>query len=200
VNPRGSYGFRLSHVSRAEDREPEAEPREPRRGFWPLLALLVVAAGVLIGLQARRPEPVNAWAGRALPPLEVDGWLNTEKPLTAEDLRGNVVLVDFWATTCGYCLRHVPQLAEFHKRYGKQGVLLVGLTAEPASVVDGIKQVVEVTGIDWPTGYGAGVAFNALGVFGTPTYVLYDRTGRSVWGGHSLDGLEEATVAALARK
>jgi hypothetical protein len=33
---------------------------------------------------------------------------------------------------------------------------------------------------------------------GIPMYILYDRSGVSVWGGHSLDGLDEATIAALA--
>ncbi|MEX0611609.1 MAG: redoxin family protein [Pirellulales bacterium] len=183
-----------------ESQEPELpQVRERSGGFWPLLGLLVVAGAVLIGLQARRPEPVSQWVGRALPPLDAGGWLNTDKPLTADDLRGKVVLVDFWTTTCGYCLRHMPEIAEFHQRFGERGVLVVGLTPEPAQAVERVKQVVEVAGIDWPIGYGAGVAFNALGIFGTPTYVLYDRTGRSVWGGHSLDGLEDAAVAALAK-
>jgi hypothetical protein len=38
-----------------------------------------------------------------------------------------------------------------------------------------------------------------LGIHGTPTYILFDRTGRSVWGGHTLDGLDDAAVAALAK-
>ena len=41
--------------------------------------------------------------------------------------------------------------------------------------------------------------YDLLGIRATPTYVLFDRTGRSVWAGHSLNGLEEAAVAALAK-
>jgi thiol-disulfide isomerase/thioredoxin len=174
-----------------------------RRGaFWPMFALLVAAAGVLIALQSRqprRPGPFNEWVGRALPPLEVAGWMNTDRPLSAEDLRGKVVLADFWATWCQPCLRGMPELAEFHERFGKQGVVVIGLTEEPAEAAERVQQVIDRTEIDWPIGYGAGLAFEALGIYGIPTYVLYDRTGHSVWGGHSLEGAEEAAVAALAR-
>jgi thiol-disulfide isomerase/thioredoxin len=191
----------VGQESRAESQEPESngEPRARSGPLWPLVALLLVAAGVLVSMQLRRPAPIGQWEGRALPPLEVDGWLNTE-PLSAETLRGQVVLVDFWSTTCGACLQHMPELARFHQRFGEQGVIIVGLTPEPAHTAERIERVVDTMDIDWPIGYGAGVAFNALGIYGTPTYVLYDRTGRSVWGGHALDGLEEATIAALAKK
>ncbi len=55
-------------------------------------------------------------------------------------------------------------------------------------------------GLDWPVGYDAQMAYDAMGIYGTPTYFLYDRSGRSVWGGHSLDGLEDAVVKVLAEK
>jgi thiol-disulfide isomerase/thioredoxin len=172
---------------------------EQRGAAWPLLALLVVAGGVLVALQARRPEPFNRWVGRALPPLEAAGWLNTQRPLSADELRGKVVLVDFWATWCQPCMRHMPELVEYHQRFTGRGVTIVGLTAEPAEAAERVEQTVERVGMEWPIGYGASLAYNALAIPGTPTYILYDRTGRSVWGGHSLDGLEDATVAALAR-
>ena len=171
-----------------------------RGGFWPLLGLLVVAAGVLIALQSRRPQPVvSEWVGRALPPLEVGGWLNADRPLSTEDLRGKVVLVDFWATWCQPCVQHMPEVVEFHERFAGRGVTIVGLTREPPAAVDRVKLVIERLEIAWPIGYGADLAFDSLAVRAIPTYVLYDRTGRSVWGGHSLNGLEDATVAALAR-
>jgi len=165
-----------------------------------MLLLVVVAAGVLIVLQKRRPEPAGEWVGRALPPLEVGGWLNTDRPLATDDLRGKVVLVEFWATWCPPCVRHMPEVVEFHERFASRGVTVVGLTSESAQAIETVRQFVERMEIEWPIGYDAGVAFNALGVRGIPTYVLYDRTGRSVWGGHSLRGLEDATVAALAKQ
>ena len=55
-------------------------------------------------------------------------------------------------------------------------------------------------GMDWPNGYDAQLAYQMLDIYGTPTYLLYDQSGRSVWGGHSLDGLEDAVTALLAEK
>lgn len=173
---------------------------EPRSAAWPLLVLLILAGAALVAIQMRRPKPPNPWVGRGLPPLEAGGWLNTAGPLSADDLRGKVVLVDFWATSCPTCLSHTPELVEFHKRFRDHGLTLVGLTHESGEEIERVRQYVESAGIDWPIGYGAGFTFELMGIAGTPTYVLYDRSGHSVWGGHTLDGLNEAAVAALAKK
>jgi thiol-disulfide isomerase/thioredoxin len=183
----------------AFDDTPPPETHHSSR-TWPLFALLLLAAVTLIAIQWRRPKPRNPLVGLSLPPLEAAGWLNAEKPLTAADLRGRVVLVDFWATDCPPCVSDAPDLVEFHNRFREHGVVMVGLTPEPASDLDRVKQFVESSKIGWPIGYGAAFTFEMMGIVGTPTYILYDRTGRSVWGGSSLDGLEDAAVAALAKK
>ena len=165
-----------------------------------LFALLVLAAVTLLVMQAGRPGPPEPLVGLALPPLEVDGWLNTEGPLTAGDLRGQVVLVNFWSTSCPTCVVDVPNLVEFYEKFHDQGLTIVGLTPETATL-GYLEQFVEsAPGLEWPIGYGAGFVFELMSIPGTPTYILYDRTGRSVWAGHSLDGLEDAAIAALAAK
>jgi thiol-disulfide isomerase/thioredoxin len=165
-----------------------------------LVLLIVVAGAALVAIQLRRPKPPNPLVGLGLPPLEAGGWLNVDTPLSADALRGNIVLVDFWATDCPSCVSDMPELVEFHKQFAERGVKVVGLTHEPTTERERVRQYVEQAGIDWPIGYGAGFTFELAGVHATPTYMLFDRTGRSVWGGHSLDGLEDATLAALARE
>jgi thiol-disulfide isomerase/thioredoxin len=170
--------------------------------FWALFVLLVAAAAILIALQSGRPRPGGgAFVGRPFPPLDAAGWINTKGPLTAEDLRGKIVLVDFWASDCLPCVREVPQLIEFNKRYRDLGVVIVGLSLETGQRAGHLKSLIETRdGLNWPNGYGAQMAYEVLDVYGTPTYFLYDRSGRSVWGGHSLDGLDEAVAALLAKK
>jgi thiol-disulfide isomerase/thioredoxin len=167
------------------------------------VAVIVVAGIVLYTMQARRPERPNAanpYAGQPLPPLHVAGWLNTDRPLGDADLRGKVVLVDYWATWCRPCVRGIPDLIEFNRRFRDAGVLVVGLTSEHGAAVENVKNFVKLKpGMDWPIGYGAGQTFQMMGIEGIPTYMLYDRSGACVWGGHSLAGVEKAVVEALAK-
>jgi thiol-disulfide isomerase/thioredoxin len=53
-------------------------------------------------------------------------WLNSD-PLTAEDLRGRVVLVDFWTYSCVNWLRTLPHLSAWHARYRDRGLVLIGV-------------------------------------------------------------------------
>jgi thiol-disulfide isomerase/thioredoxin len=58
---------------------------------------------------------------------EIEGeWLNSS-PLKLSALRGRVVLVDFWDYTCVNCLRTLPSLREWHERYGKLGLTVIGV-------------------------------------------------------------------------
>ena len=75
-------------------------------------------------------------AGAALPVLGRapdftgnDSWLNTrgDRPLSLRELRGRVVLVDFWTYTCINCLRTFPALRAWHERYARDGLVIVGV-------------------------------------------------------------------------
>ena len=177
------------------------EQEGPRGSTWPLVALLVLAAATLLTLQMRRPKMADPIVGQPLPPFDAAGWLNTDRPLTADDLRGKIVAIDFWASWCGPCAVSLPDLVAFHERYRDQGVMLVGLSDEPSTDLDKIQRFVRrVEGARWPIAYGAWLAYQVTGIEALPTYVLYDRTGRAVWSGATVDELEDAVVALLAKK
>jgi thiol-disulfide isomerase/thioredoxin len=165
-----------------------------------MIVLIVAAVVLLLVARWRQPRPPNEWAGRSLPPLEAAGWLNTDGPITADDLRGKVVLVDFWLTTCGPCVAAMPDLASIKQRYHDRGLVVVGLTPETESEVDLNRFMKAAPDIDWPIGYGAIADFNYMDIFATPTYVVYDRSSRSTWGGHSLTQAEDAVIEALAKQ
>jgi thiol-disulfide isomerase/thioredoxin len=191
-------------VSRVESREPDANSRAAPKSdgggsSWGLIALIVVAAGALVVMQMRRPRVDDSQPSLPLPPLDAAGWLNTDRPLTAADLRGKIVVVDFFASWCGPCAQELPRLVEFSRRYRGQGVQVVGLSNEPPAKLAAIQQfITRVPGVDWPVAYGAVLAGEMLGIEWLPTYVLYDRTGQSVWTGGSVERLEDAVVALLA--
>ena len=87
------------------------------------------------------------------PPLDgaVD-WLNS-KPLTAESLRGKVVLVDFWTYSCINCLRTLPYVKAWAEKYGPQGLVVVGVHAPEFAFerdVGNVKKAVKDLGVTYP--------------------------------------------------
>jgi cytochrome c biogenesis protein CcdA/thiol-disulfide isomerase/thioredoxin len=60
---------------------------------------------------------------------DTERWFNTPggRPLTMKGLRGRVVLIDFWTYTCVNCIRTLPYLNGWEKRYGKDGLTIVGV-------------------------------------------------------------------------
>ncbi len=101
--------------------------------------------------------PVNPSAepgaiGSLVPALtNVSGWVNTE-PFAISDLRGQVVLVDFWTYTCINCLRTLPYLKDWHAKYDDLGLEIVGVHApefEFEKVRDNVVAAVEKHGLGW---------------------------------------------------
>ena len=62
-----------------------------------------------------------------MPELGQDPWLNTPTALTKEQLRGKVILVDFWDYTCINCLRTLPYIREWERRYADRGLVIIGV-------------------------------------------------------------------------
>jgi thiol-disulfide isomerase/thioredoxin len=79
-------------------------------------------------------------------------WINSS-PLSLKALRGQVVLVDFWDYTCVNCIRTLPYLREWHKRYSTQGLTIVGVHAPEfyfASVSELVQLAVRDFGLEYP--------------------------------------------------
>jgi cytochrome c biogenesis protein CcdA/thiol-disulfide isomerase/thioredoxin len=87
------------------------------------------------------------------PPLHADGaWINA-KPLTLAQLRGKVVLVDFWTYSCINCLRTLPHLKAWYAAYHDKGLVIVGVhTPEFAfeHVTSNVRAAVERLGVRYP--------------------------------------------------
>ena len=57
----------------------------------------------------------------------IDKWLDTDKPLTIDGLKGKVVLVDFWTYTCINCIRTLPHVTAWYDKYKNDGFVVVGV-------------------------------------------------------------------------
>src|SRR5205823_2972465 len=81
-----------------------------------LVWLLGPTAGLLQGQVAR---------GRPAPPLDGGvAWLNTAGPIKINDLKGKVIVLDFWTFCCINCLHTLPDLAKLEKKYEKELVVI----------------------------------------------------------------------------
>lgn len=56
----------------------------------------------------------------------ISHWLNSD-PLTVADLKGNVVLIQFWTFTCINCQRTLPYITRWHQKYAAQGLSVIGV-------------------------------------------------------------------------
>ncbi|HWP93485.1 MAG TPA: redoxin domain-containing protein [Thermodesulfobacteriota bacterium] len=63
-----------------------------------------------------------------IPELAGGKWINSEE-ISVKELRGKVILVDFWDYTCVNCIRTLPYLKEWHRRYRDKGLIIIGVHA-----------------------------------------------------------------------
>jgi thiol-disulfide isomerase/thioredoxin len=86
-----------------------------------------------------RATRATNWLGeKKMPPLRgAVEWLNS-KPLDAEDLRGKVVLVDFWTFTCINWRRTLPYLRAWQAKYQQGGLVIIGIHTPEFTQVDAL--------------------------------------------------------------
>jgi thiol-disulfide isomerase/thioredoxin len=89
----------------------------------------------------------------SLPSLSgADGWLNSP-PLTANGLRGKVVVVDFWTYSCINCLRSIPYVNAWWNKYKDHGLVVIGVHSPEFAFeksVDNVRSAVARLGITYP--------------------------------------------------
>jgi cytochrome c biogenesis protein CcdA/thiol-disulfide isomerase/thioredoxin len=102
---------------------------------------------------AEAPTPNALPVEGSLPSLNgAVEWLNSP-PLTPEQLKGKVVLVDFWTYSCINCLRSIPYVRAWAEKYKDQGLVVIGVHAPEFAfekTIGNVKQAVAKLKIDYP--------------------------------------------------
>lgn len=139
--------------------------------FWAvLLFALIVFPGCKpsqesAGLSPQKPAPV--WTLK-----DLDG-----KDVSFAQFKGKVVVIDFWATWCGPCKVEIPGYIELQKKYGKDGLAIIGISIDqngPAQV----KKFVEKNGMNYQVLMADDAIVAAFGDFTSiPTTFLINREG-----------------------
>ncbi len=110
-------------------------------------------------------------------------WFNTpgDRPLTLRSLRGRVVLVDFWTYSCINCLRTLPYLEAWDKRYRKDGLTIVGVHSPEFPFekdAGNVEEAIQANGIDYPVAQDNDLAtWNAWGNQYWPAEYFVDSQG-----------------------
>ena len=119
--------------------------------------------------------------GVPAPGIRASGWLNSD-PLDAADLRGKVVLYEFWTFGCINCRHVLPHVKAWYDRYAADGLVVVGVhtpefgyEADPSAVADFVRE----NGIRYPVALDPdGTVWQAFGNRYWPQFSLHDRDGR----------------------
>lgn len=72
------------------------------------------------------PDDSDKWSGKPAPELSRGEWINS-KPLKLSELRGQVVLIEFWTFGCYNCRNTIPYVNQWQKKYGGEKFKIIGV-------------------------------------------------------------------------
>ena len=112
------------------------------------MSALLISTGV-----ARAQHPDDVFVGQKAPELkDGDAWINSA-PLKLEQLRGKVVLIDFWAWDCPFCAQAMPHIKELYDKYAKDGLVIIGVHTPRIDYekdIPKVKEAIAAKGLKYP--------------------------------------------------
>jgi thiol-disulfide isomerase/thioredoxin len=168
--------------------------------FAAAVASGAAAITTLAASPAAAPVATIAGSNHTAPDFTgIDNWLNSS-PLTMQQLRGKVVLVDFWTYTCVNCIDVLPHVKAWNQEFSNQGLVVVGVHTPEYPFernTDNVKGAVKRLGITFPVAQDNHYAtWNAYDNQYWPAFYLVDKKGRVVYT-HFGEGNYEQTEAKI---
>ena len=148
-----------------------------------LVVALIVTIMLVFGYKMARRAPVAAapptGVGQPAPGFSlhsVDG-----KTVNLADFHGKAVVVNFWATWCQPCRVEMPWFVELQKRYGPEGLQIVGISVDDDSSPEDVGKFANDPNVNYPILMGQDAVENAYGgIQFLPVTVYIDRQGKIV--------------------
>lgn len=165
-----------------------------------LLAACLFATACSPAVQADPVQPALAAPAPMAPDFTgIDNWVNSP-PLSLRDLRGKVVLVEFWTYSCINCVRVMPHVKQWHAKYRDQGLVVIGVHTPEYGYekkLGNVRAAVQRFDITYPVAQDNGYeTWNAYGNRYWPAMYLIDQQGRIVYR-HFGEGQYQETEARI---
>jgi thiol-disulfide isomerase/thioredoxin len=136
-------------------------------------AIVMAAATIALCAPARAGDPGGQAPEFALP-------VRGGSELSLASLRGQVVMINFWASWCGPCRQEFPILDQIHRKYHPMGFAMLGVNVEPDP--GDAERFLKDTPVSFPILFDrANAVSRRYDVSGMPTTILVDRKGRVRW-------------------
>jgi thiol-disulfide isomerase/thioredoxin len=146
----------------------------------------------LLNAPDRLPVPAPGWRNTS--------WLNTDHPLTLSELKGRVVLLNFWVFTCWNCTNTVPSLVDFDHQYRDQGLTIIGIHTPEFPPYAGehdkgnVERALTKYGIQYPNAQDNDTrTWDLYGIRYWPSFVLIDKRGYIRYEGYGEFHLHDGT-------
>ncbi|HVK03454.1 MAG TPA: TlpA disulfide reductase family protein, partial [Armatimonadaceae bacterium] len=141
---------------------------------------------------APRKVVVVPKVGEVPPAIALDGGR------TLADLKGKVVLVDFWATWCGPCVAEMPKVREVYRRHRNAGFEIVGVSLDDPEQGEKMAKFVRENQMNWPQVHDKTRDISKrYGVTAIPVTYLVGRDGKIIAANLSGEELEAAVAKAV---
>lgn len=172
------------------------------KGWGPLGALRIGIARATGGGNTFSAHTLASGTEYALAPEISDGvWINSD-PIKLKDLRGRVVVVEFWTFACYNCRNTLPAIKGWDARYRDQGLTIIGVHTpelDQEREVENVRREVAALGIKYPVVTDNDYStWKSYGVEAWPTLFVLDKQGR-VRGTHVGEGAYDETESLIRK-
>lgn len=187
-------------------------------------ALSLILGGQAVNVRAQQPPTATATPSPTAQPMPTQmrdlaalptrgaapelvnfSWLNSDRPLRLGDLRGQVVLLEFWTFDCINCIRTLPYVQRWHQTYAGQGLVVIGNHYPEFSYerdINNVAAAAERLGVTYPIALDTdGTTWRAYNQRYWPTIYLIDKWGEIRYmhiGEGAYDRTEQSIQALLA--